>query len=222
MLVLSHIYKSYRSGKRDITVLDDLSLHLDKGKTVFLFGRSGSGKSTVLNCASGLQKPDSGSVICDQTELTELCSKKIAGFIREKTGYMFQSGNLVSFLNVYENVSFPLNLNGYSHKKLKKRVTELLTQVGLREASLALPGELSGGERKKIAFLRAIAHKPRVLFIDEPTANLDSASADNLMSMIQEISAIEKISILIATHDQGISSYADLIYSLNNGKLCRC
>jgi putative ABC transport system ATP-binding protein len=211
-----NISKSYRSGRGNVQALSDVSISVPRGATLAVLGKSGSGKTTLLNCIGGLERPESGSVNCFGVDIHTLSIKELSYFQRRNMGFVFQFGNLLSYLNVFENISFPLVLN---NMEKEKRVAELLEKIGLPEVISAMPYELSGGETQRIAFARAIAHSPKMLLADEPTANLDTETGENLVKYMFSMCKEEGCAIIISTHDQSLIKLSDSTLTILDGKV---
>jgi len=186
---------------------------------VAIVGRSGSGKTTLLHCAGGLEPPDSGRVTCFGEEIHALSRRELALFLRRSVGFVFQLGNLLSYLTVAENIALPMALNGIPRRERRRRTAALLERVGLGERGPALPRELSGGEMQRISFARAVAHRPKMVLADEPTANLDSATGRDLMALMQEIVREQRCTLLVATHDPAVEAIADEVLRLHDGRV---
>lgn len=217
MIRVHDVSKRYRSGRGAVQALAHVSFHLEAGKALVMMGKSGSGKTTLLNCIGGLEKPDKGTITCFGLDLQALPRKQLSRFQRKNIGFVFQFGNLLSYLTVRQNLAFPLFLNGIDGTEQQKRADELLEDVGLTGAGNALPHELSGGELQRIAFARAIAHKPRMLLADEPTASLDSATGLHLVQMMVALGKEQGCTMIIATHDEEIMGLADATMRLRDG-----
>jgi putative ABC transport system ATP-binding protein len=200
-------------------VLSDVSFKLKKGKTLTIIGKSGSGKSTLLNCLGGLDIPDYGRIKCFGVDLNSLSERKRCLFQRKKLGFIFQSGNLLSYLTVFENIVFPLILNGFKKKTREKRVADLLEMLKLDLFANAMPHELSGGQAQRVAFARAIAHFPQMLLADEPTASLDTQTGLNLIKLMYKVGIEHNCTIIVSTHDNEIIKYTDRILHLTDGKI---
>jgi ABC-type lipoprotein export system ATPase subunit len=201
VIYASGIYKTFKSGRGAVAALKDISLRVDKGNSLILAGKSGSGKTTLLNCISGLDRPDKGCVRCDGVEIHTLSRKALSEFQRKKIGFVFQSGNLLSYLTVRENIEFPLALNEIPCGRRHRRVEEMLEAVGLKGAGSAMPFELSAGETQRVAFARAIAHSPSILLADEPTASLDTENGRQLIRLMASLCRETSCSMVVATHD---------------------
>ncbi len=219
MIRVEKVFKSYRSGRGQVHALSDVSFGLVRGALAAVVGKSGSGKTTLLNCIGGLERPDSGSVLCNGLEIPSLGPKDLSRFQREKVGFVFQHGNLLLYLTVFENIALPLTLNGIAGKRRAHRVEELLERIGLREAARAMPQELSGGEVQRVSAARAMAHLPRILLADEPTASLDSDTGKNLVNLMLEMGRGEGCTMLIATHDPEIFKMAEKRLYMKDGRL---
>jgi putative ABC transport system ATP-binding protein len=194
-------------------------LALETGKIAAVVGKSGSGKTTLLNCIGGLERPEKGVVSCFGTDIYALSTKNLSLFQRKNIGFVFQYGNLLSYLTVFENIALPLRLNGIEGKQKELRVKELLEKVNLSNAEAALPRELSGGEIQRVSVARAIAHSPGLLLADEPTASLDSVTGKNLVALMFEMGRNQKCTLIISTHDPEISELADQIIKIKDGKI---
>lgn len=221
MISVEHLKKEFISGRGRVSALTDVSFSVGEGASVVVLGKSGSGKTTLLNCIGGLERPDGGKVVCMGLDLHSLSSSGLSLFQRRHMGFVFQSGNLLSYLTVAQNISFPLTLNGITGVAAIKRVEELLDRVGLKGIEKAMPQELSGGEYQRVAVARAIAHKPALVVADEPTASLDSATGMSLTSLIFGLCRDEKTTVVMATHDTDIIAIADLTVHVVDGRVVK-
>jgi putative ABC transport system ATP-binding protein len=211
--------KVYRSGRRQVEALCNVSCSVERGTALAVVGKSGSGKTTLLNCIGGLERPDRGSITCLGQDIHALSRRSLSLFQRQHLGFVFQFGNLLSYLTVYENIGFPLALNGVTGKESDERVLGLLERVGLGDSQQALPGELSGGEVQRVSFARAIAHRPQILLADEPTASLDSSTARDLIQLMLEVVQEQASSLIVSTHDPVVIDLADNILHLRDGRM---
>jgi ABC-type lipoprotein export system ATPase subunit len=211
--------KIYQSGRRQVEALCDISCTVEGGSALAVVGKSGSGKTTLLNCIGGLERPDQGSITCLGHDIHALSRRSLSLFQRQHLGFVFQFGNLLSYLTVYENIGFPLALNGIIGKESDERVLGLLERVGLRDSQQALPGELSGGEVQRVSFARAVAHRPQILLADEPTASLDSSTARDLVQLMLEVMREQASSLIVSTHDPVVIDLADNILHLRDGRM---
>jgi putative ABC transport system ATP-binding protein len=219
MIEVAHVSKVYRSGRGRVAALRDLSFTLAPAGNLVIMGKSGSGKTTLLHCIGGIERPDSGSIACFGAALHALSDRALGDFQRRHLGIVFQHGNLISYLNVFDNIAFPLTLNHVGQKTKILRVLELLDQIGLRHAGQALPSELSGGEIQRVSFARAMAHRPKLLLADEPTASLDSETGKELTRLMFTVAAEQKCTMLIATHDPEIAASAAAILYMRDGAI---
>ena len=219
MVRVQGVGKFYQSGRRQVEALCDISCNVEGGSALAVVGKSGSGKTTLLNCIGGLERPDQGSVTCLGQDIHTLSRRSLSLFQRQYLGFVFQFGNLLSYLTVHENINFPLALNGVARKESEERVLGLLERVGLRDSQHALPGELSGGEVQRVSFARAIAHRPQILLADEPTASLDSGTARDLIQLMLEVIQEQASSLIVSTHDPVVIDLADNILHLRDGRM---
>jgi len=217
MIKLENICKEYYSGLGWIKVLDSVSLMVAARSMAVVAGKSGSGKTTLLNCIGGIEQPEKGRIFCFGIDLLSISKKELSDFQRRNVGFIFQQGNLFSYLTVSENIAFPLVLNGFKKKQISRRVNELLEKIGLPGAGRALPNELSGGEGQRVAFARAIAHRPKILLADEPTASLDSVTSRNLIGLMITMGKETGCTIIVATHDPEIIKLADQKIMIKDG-----
>jgi putative ABC transport system ATP-binding protein len=211
------INKTYRVAERRITVLDNISLVVESGEFVVIEGKSGSGKSTLLSLLSGLDKPDSGRIILHHTDITELSEDQLAPFRNRTIGYVFQSFHLVPSLTALENVMFPAELNRIPDAAARAR--ELLYRVDLQKREDNFPHQLSGGEKQRIALCRALINNPQIVFADEPTGNLDSANGATILQLLLKLRSELNTTLILATHSREISSTADRILRLVDGRI---
>ena len=219
MIKVNGIFKEFQSGRGRVQVLKNISFVVESAKTAVIIGKSGSGKTTLLNCIGGLERPDRGSISCYGVDFRMLSVNAMSLFLRKNVGFVFQHSNLFSYLTVFENIAFPLSLIGFKETEKRQRVFQLLEKIGLPKLESALPHELSGGEAQRIAFARAIAHSPKMLIADEPTASLDSVTGKRLVELMFEISRKQGCALVIATHDTEISNQADVSIKIRDGKI---
>ncbi len=216
---LGGLRKSYRVGESSVEALKGVSLAVAAGEMVALTGPSGSGKSTLLNLCGLIDTPDAGS--------RELCGKVLDGLDeirltqlrREKVGFIFQGFNLVPVMTAYDNVEYPLLLLGVAMEERRRRVAEALHRVGLDALARRLPDALSGGQRQRVAIARALIKAPALVIADEPTANLDSATARQIVDLLHELARERSASVVVATHDERMSSHCDRVLHLIDGEL---
>jgi len=219
MMVVNQISKRFRSGRGRIFALDQVSFQAAPGQAVAVVGRSGSGKTTLLNCIAGLDEPDEGQIIFYGKDITRFSERARQGLLRTDIGIVFQFGNLLSYLTVNDNVAFPLWLAGWSRGAIRQRVDALLTRIDLPRAGEALPNELSGGELQRVSVARAIAHRPRLVLADEPTASLDTATAVTLIDLLTAICREDRAILLMSTHDTAVMKAAEATLVLQDGRI---
>ena len=219
MIRIQGISKEYRSGRGRVQAITDVSFTIENNNTVAVFGKSGSGKTTLLNCLGGIERPEKGKITCFGVEIHSLSEKALCLFQRRNIGFVFQHGNLLSYLTVYQNIAFPLALNNFDKKAISNRVNELLEKIGLAETGPALPHELSGGEVQRVSVARAMAHTPQMLLADEPTASLDTDTGRDLVQLMFSIGREHGCTMVIATHDPEVINLADASLPLRDGRI---
>ncbi|MEY4593653.1 MAG: hypothetical protein RIQ47_63 [Bacteroidota bacterium] len=202
-----------------VYAVNGVHLHIVRGEFTALVGPSGSGKTTVLNLIGGLDRPTKGYVEVNGVNISKLTNKELVDFRLKNIGYVFQSYNLIPVLTASENIEFILLLQGQPKEFRQARVKELLKQVGLEDKADKRPAELSGGQQQRVAVARALASKPQFVLADEPTANLDSASAGNLLDMMAALNKEENITFVFSTHDQRVIDRAKRVITLQDGKV---
>jgi putative ABC transport system ATP-binding protein len=221
MLIVQRLCRSFREGEREHRVLDQAEAQLANGEVVAVIGRSGSGKSTLLNLISGIDRPDSGSIEIDGTAVTALGEPALTLFRRRNIGFVYQFFNLVPTLDVEENVRLVLELNGVRGAEARRRAREMLSEVGLADRAHSAVDTLSGGEQQRVAIARALVHRPPVLLADEPTGNLDEATARQVLPVLLSLARQRGAMLLIVTHDSHLARLADRILELRDGRLQR-
>jgi putative ABC transport system ATP-binding protein len=221
MIQLYGVTKRFSSGRGYLQAISDVSLVIETGHAMAVVGKSGSGKTTLLNCIGGLERPDEGKVISFDSDIYALSARNLSLFQRRNIGFVFQHGNLLSYLSVYDNIAFPLILNGMKRPMIMKRVSELLEKIGLPDAGAAMPNELSGGEIQRVSVARAIAHLPRTLLADEPTASLDTAAGQSLVKLLFEMGRENGCTMILSTHDPDLSVMADGIIEIRDGAIVK-
>jgi putative ABC transport system ATP-binding protein len=215
-----NLKKIYTLGTVTVHALCGINLKIEKGEFVAILGPSGSGKSTLLNMLGALDIPSDGSVRIGKNDLIRMNDSELA-VLRRKIGVVFQFFNLISRLNARENVELPLSIANVRRSKRRERVQELLNLVGLKDRMEHKPSELSGGERQRVAIARALANNPDFLLLDEPTGNIDSKTAKELMMLINELNKNQNVTIIMVTHDQNMANYASRILYLLDGKITK-
>ena len=220
MIQLTDVSKSYGS-ERAVQALSHIHLAIVAGERVAVMGPSGSGKSTLLNLVCGLDEPTSGSVKVDSVELSGLTDDARTRLRREKIGMIFQTFNLLPTLTAGENVALPLRLQGQSKHEAERRAATMLERVGLKDRAVHRPDELSGGERQRVAIARALIFKPPLLLGDEPTGNLDSATGEEILRLLDDLHREYNGTLLLVTHNAQAASHCDRIVSLYDGQIVR-
>lgn len=198
--------------------LKNISLRIPSGQLTILKGKSGSGKTTLMNILGALDRPTAGSVVFDGRALDSFSERELGRLRRKRIGFVFQSVALIPIMNAYENVEFALRLAGFPGDR-RKRAEECLKIVGLGARMTHMPQELSGGEQQRVAIARAIAHRPSVVFADEPTAELDTTTGLQVVKMFKELCAGEAITFVMSTHDSGLMEIGNCVYLLEDGEL---
>ena len=219
ILTLNNINQFFYQGGNKINVLFNLDLDINKSTKVAIIGASGSGKSSLLNIASLMQSPKSGSIFILGKSAFDLNDYKKSNLRKKNIGYIHQRNSLLMEFSAFENVYISLILNKYNKNYAKERAMELLQLVKMEHRAEHKPSSLSGGEQQRIAISRAIANSPEIIIADEPTGNLDKKNSDNVINELLNISNINKTSLLIATHDLSVAKKMDKVYNLINGKL---
>ena len=215
MIVTKHVSKVYKMGELDLEVIKDLNLSIGSGEFIAIVGPSGSGKSTVLNILGGLDMPTSGQVIVEHQSITDLDTTALAHFRGEKIGFIFQSFNLIPVLSVYENIEYPLiMIQHLSLKEREKRVLEVLEKVDMLDQKEKYPDQISGGQKQRVAIARALVTNPKIVFADEPTANLDSKTAHRIIELMHKIKQDYGTTFVFATHDEKIVASAERLITL--------
>ncbi|MFQ5651639.1 MAG: ABC transporter ATP-binding protein [bacterium] len=217
ILTVENLSKVYQSGDRTLTVLHQVSLHIESGSACAIVGPSGSGKTTLLGLCAGLDLPSSGQVILNGTQLDTLSEDERARFRNRTLGFVFQSFQLIPTLTALENVMVPLELRGRNHVRAQAR--ELLSQVGLGERVDHYPVQLSGGEQQRVAMARAFINQPRILFADEPTGNLDAETSERIVALLFELNHEHGTTLIMATHNLDLANRTDRIIRLRGGRL---
>ncbi|MGI8732900.1 MAG: ABC transporter ATP-binding protein [Pyrinomonadaceae bacterium] len=220
ILEAKDVSKIYQMGSASVAALDHVSLTIQEGEFAAIQGTSGSGKSTLLNMLGGLDHPTSGEVLFSSRALGPLSKKEMARYRRYSVGMIFQNFNLVPTMTASENVGLALAFGGLRGAPRRKRAEELLSRVGLSDRLAHWPSELSGGEQQRVAIARALANRPKVLLADEPTGNLDSTRAHELLALLREMVNNDSLTILMVTHDHELAtSFSDRIILMKDGRV---
>jgi len=213
MLRVENLVKCYQNGDELLYALNSVSLSIEEGEFVVILGPSGSGKSTLLNVISGLETPDSGSVIYGDCEICGLNQKELTMFRRDKTAFIFQAYHLLPFLNVEANIKMGADLKG------NQNITEIIDGVGLRGLEHRLPYELSGGQQQRVSIARALAKNPDFLFCDEPTGALDEETSKQILTYLKELQNQLKFTIIMVTHNISIAQIASKVIKMTSGRI---
>jgi putative ABC transport system ATP-binding protein len=214
-----NIKKIYNPDTVPVVAINNVHLHLERGEFTALVGPSGSGKTTLLNLIGGLDKPDTGSIIIDDVDITKLTPNKLIDFRLHNIGFVFQSFNLIPVLSARENVELILELQNAPKKEIEKRIASLFGQIGLEDKVNSRPAQLSGGQQQRVAVARALASRPKFILADEPTANLDSKSAANLLDIMAKLNKEENMTFIFSTHDQRVIERARRVITLVDGQI---
>lgn len=209
--------KQYGHEPNIVKALDNVSISIEPGEFVAIIGTSGSGKSTLLNMLGGLDRPTSGSVKVDNFELGKLRDEDLTVFRRQRIGFIFQNYNLISILNVYENIVMPIQLDG--KKPDETFIREVVAMLGLEKKLHNMPNTLSGGQQQRVAIARALASKPAIILADEPTGNLDSKTSDEVIDLLKTTSKKFNQTIVMITHNPEIAKQADRTIRIEDGKI---
>ena len=206
MIELRHIVKRFESKAGTVTAVNDVSLHIEKGEVFGIIGFSGAGKSTLVRCINLLERPTSGEVLIDGTDITKLAAKELRG-VRQKIGMIFQHFNLMPSRTVYENIEMPLKLTSLSAEERREKIRSLLELVELADKSEAYPSQLSGGQKQRVAIARALANDPKVLLCDEATSALDPKTTRSILKLLREVNSRLGITIVVITHQMDVVKF---------------
>jgi len=219
IIQISDLHKVYDETKVPVYALNGVDLTIEEGEFTAIVGPSGSGKTTLLNMIGGLDKPTKGEVVIDGTKVGSLKPRKLIDFRLHNIGFVFQAYNLIPVLTAIENVAFIMQLQGQSKDKRHKRAMELLEAVGIGDKADQRPGNLSGGQQQRVAVARALASEPKFILAEEPTANLDSTSTNELLDIMLRMKEESNITFLFSTHDKRVMDKAKRIVTIDDGKV---
>jgi putative ABC transport system ATP-binding protein len=214
-----NVTKTYNPETIPVIAVNNVHLHIERGEFTALVGPSGSGKTTLLNLIGGLDKPDTGSIIIHGTDITKLSANKLINFRLHNIGFVFQAFNLIPVLSAKENVELIMELQRAKRESINDRVTTLFKQIDLLDKMNNRPSQLSGGQQQRVAVARALASMPQVVLADEPTANLDSKTAANLLDMMARLNQEEGMTFIFSTHDTRVIERARRVITLVDGKI---
>lgn len=219
ILEVTNLTQQFRSGDKQLTVLDSVNFSIDEGTTCAIVGPSGSGKTTLLGLCAGLDRPTSGDVSLNGIKLGKLNEDERAAVRNEYVGFIFQTFQLVPTLTAIENVMVPLELRGEGSKKVRSFAASLLGDVGLEDRLHHYPTQLSGGEQQRVAIARAFINQPKILFADEPTGNLDTETGDTIENLLFDLNTANGTTLIIVTHDLDLARKCERMIQLKNGKI---
>jgi putative ABC transport system ATP-binding protein len=219
IIEIKNLHKIYNDNSVSVNALNGINLDFEKGEFSAIVGPSGSGKTTLLNIIGGLDNATEGNVIIENVAINELSPRKLTDFRMKNIGFVFQAYNLIPVLTAGENVEFIMQLQGKSKPERDSRVNELMKAVGLGEMIKRRPSKLSGGQQQRVAVARALASKPKFVLADEPTANLDSKSTENLLEIMEQLNKEENITFIFSTHDARVVNKARRVITLEDGKI---
>jgi putative ABC transport system ATP-binding protein len=219
IIEIKNLHKVYTDNSVSVNALNGINLEFEEGEFSAIVGPSGSGKTTLLNIIGGLDNATEGNVVIDNVAINELSPRKLTDFRMKNIGFVFQAYNLIPVLTAGENVEFIMQLQGKSKPERDSRVNELMKAVGLGEMIKRRPSKLSGGQQQRVAVARALASKPKFVLADEPTANLDSKSTENLLEIMEQLNKEENITFIFSTHDARVVNKARRVITLEDGKI---
>ncbi|MCP4857318.1 MAG: ABC transporter ATP-binding protein [Fuerstiella sp.] len=219
LIEIRNVTKQYHKGDETITPLDAVSLDIEQGEFISLMGASGTGKSTLLNLIASIDNPDSGNIVIDGTDITQLSRTRLANWRAANLGYIFQTHNLVPVLTAYENIELPLLLLPMNRSERRKRVEIALRAVDLLDRSDHYPRQMSGGQEQRVGIARAIVAHPKVVVADEPTGDLDPNTSGQILDLLRRLKEQLNVTLLMVTHDADAAEIADRQFRLDRGKL---
>ena len=219
LITLERVSKVYQIGEENFSALNDVSLKVGKGAFMSFVGPSGSGKTTLLNLIGGLDRPTTGKVLFKGASLENMSREQLAAYRRENIGFIFQTYNLLPVYSIYENVLFPLILNGLKESHVRERVENMVAKVGLMDQIIKKPAQLSGGQCQRVAIARALVKDPMLILADEPTANLDSENSHQILELMRELNHEYKAAVIFSTHDEKVTRYIRREVRLEDGRV---
>jgi len=214
-----NISRKFGTGDAAVTAVKDVNLKVKQGEFLAITGRSGSGKTTLLNLLGGLDQPTHGQILLQNRDLSDMSDPEMVKLRRQNIGFIFQSFGLLPLLSAYENVELPLHIRGYSWRDRRTLAHETLELVGLSGRTSHRPYELSGGEQQRVAIARALAPNPQIVFADEPTGELDTATGISISNILKNISSERAVTVIVATHDPVISQISDRVIDIMDGEI---
>jgi len=219
LISVKGVSKVFKVGEENFTALRDINLEIDSGSFMSFVGPSGSGKTTILNLIGGLDIPTTGNIFFKNTKLSSMNHNQMAQYRRKNIGFIFQTYNLFPVYSVYENILFPLLLNGSKEKDAQERVMNIVNKVGLSDQVKKRPSQLSGGQCQRVAIARALVKDPLLILADEPTANLDSKNSLQILELMSELNKQYKAAVVFSTHDEKVTRYVRREVGLEDGKI---
>jgi putative ABC transport system ATP-binding protein len=219
IIEISNLKKTYQETDVPVHAVNGITMNIEEGEFTAVVGPSGSGKTTFLNMVGGLDTPTEGKITINGTEITRFKPSQLIDFRLQNIGFIFQAYNLIPVLTAKENVEFIMNLQKWPKKKRESRTMEMLEAVGLGDRGGSRPNKLSGGQQQRVAVARALASKPKFVLADEPTANLDSKSTENLLTIMEKLNKEENITFIFSTHDQRVVKKARRVVTIEDGKV---
>ena len=219
LISVKGVSKVFKVGEENFTALRDINLEIDSGSFMSFVGPSGSGKTTILNLIGGLDVPTAGNIFFKNTKLSSMNRNQMAQYRRKNIGFIFQTYNLFPVYSVYENILFPLLLNGSKEKDARERVMNIVNKVGLSDQVKKRPSQLSGGQCQRVAIARALVKDPLLILADEPTANLDSKNSLQILELMSELNKQYKAAVVFSTHDEKVTRYVRREVGLEDGKI---
>lgn len=221
MIKLHQIHKTYHRGKATIEAIRGIDLEIQRGGFIVLLGPSGGGKTTLLNLIGGIDRPTMGSILINDFRLDTASEEQLTKFRRDHIGFVFQFYNLIASINAVENVALPLLAKGIPAKRARENAVHILNLMGLKNRLDHLPGELSGGEQQRVAIARSLISEPELVVADEPTGDLDSSTANEIIELMHQMNKLMGVTFIVATHNTDLIDGADEVYELNDGRLSR-
>ena len=219
IIVAEKIVKTYYTGTVEVPALRGVDLRIQKGEMVAIMGPSGCGKTTLLNCLSGLDDFDEGEILIEGESLRKMRDRKRTTYRAQRMGFVFQTFNLLPVLSAVENVELPLLVTGMRPSLARQRALTVLAQVGLSDRASHKPAELSGGQRQRVTIARSLVNEPAIIWADEPTGNLDSKTANDILTMMRELNQAHEQTFVIVTHDPEVSEFCDRIITMSDGQV---
>ncbi len=221
VITVKDLCKIYRVGETKVRALNGVDFSIHRGEFCAIVGASGSGKSTLLNMLAGLEKPTKGEIVIAGEHMEKKSENELVRFRQAHIGFIFQSFNLMSTMNAVENVALPLTFQGMDRKRRQKKAELMLDMVGLKKYKKHRPTQMSGGQQQRVGVARALVVEPEIIFADEPTGNLDSATSREVMELMQKVVREKQQTLIMVTHDNELAAFADRIFHIKDGKIIR-